>query len=126
VFETRPPLAVVIGPLSGQLRHRMVVRSQLDPQVVSVADVQHPAVALLNRHTAMAEGVAVCELERNKSPATLGGVGAFFLGHMDLNMGEISETTGMIRVAMGENGVAQVVGSEPQPFRSDERPCRIR
>ena len=58
VFQARPPPAVVVGPLRGQRRDRVVVGRQLDPQVVGVADVQHPAVALPDRHPAVAERVA--------------------------------------------------------------------
>src|SRR5262245_35742933 len=58
VFQARPPLRVIRGSLRRQNRNGVVVGRKLDSKVIGVSDVQQPAVATLNRCTAMAECVA--------------------------------------------------------------------
>ena len=58
VLQARLPLVIIVGPLRGQHGDRVVVGRQLDPQVVGVAGVQYPPVALPDRHPAVPERVA--------------------------------------------------------------------
>ena len=56
-FEAHPTLHVVVGTLGGNSRNRVIVRRQLNSQVVGIPDMQEPPIPLLNCHAAMTESV---------------------------------------------------------------------
>jgi hypothetical protein len=58
LLEARPSLYIIVGTLGGDLRDGVIVRRQLDPQVVRIPNVEQPPIFLLDRHAAVTEGVA--------------------------------------------------------------------
>lgn len=58
VFEARPTLRIIVGTLGGEERYGVIVRRQLDPQIVGISDVKQPLLLLLNSYAAVTERVA--------------------------------------------------------------------